>query len=144
MWSRDENVGQSDTGQASVPVDELYSQDRGGELHHGLRNLSGDENKMWKTTWVKLRYNKALMGWPNMFLHYTPTLNIKAATRNLQLQEMLILVAPVDKNSKAPLPCVLRSLSDWHVHLFWKRKKEATYDIICRYLYTFFTVDEVK
>lgn len=24
MWSRDENVGQSDTGQASVPVDELY------------------------------------------------------------------------------------------------------------------------
>lgn len=52
MWSRDENVGQSDTGQASVPVDELYSQDRGGELHHGLRNLSGDENKMWTTTWV--------------------------------------------------------------------------------------------
>lgn len=47
-----------------------------------------------------------------MFLHYTPTLNIKAATRNLQLQEMFILVAPVDKNSKAPLPCVLRSLSD--------------------------------
>lgn len=23
MWSRDENVGQSDTGQASMPVDEL-------------------------------------------------------------------------------------------------------------------------
>lgn len=27
MWSRDENVGQSDTGQASVPVDELGSQE---------------------------------------------------------------------------------------------------------------------
>lgn len=29
MWSRDENVGQSDTGQASVPRDELRRQDSG-------------------------------------------------------------------------------------------------------------------
>lgn len=36
MWSRDENVGQSDTGQASVPVDELGSQEGREGAQHGL------------------------------------------------------------------------------------------------------------
>lgn len=40
MWSRDENVGQSDTGQASVPVDELGSKEGGRERNMASLNHS--------------------------------------------------------------------------------------------------------
>lgn len=54
MWSRDENVGQSDTGQASVPVDELCSRDGrregGREGDTASPNHRDDDHMMRKTT----------------------------------------------------------------------------------------------
>lgn len=58
MWSRDENVGQSDSGQASVPVDELYGQDGGRECNMASLNHSDDDHKMQKIIWGGIRYNK--------------------------------------------------------------------------------------
>jgi len=45
MWSGEENVGQSDTGQAGVPVDELSSGDAGAR-QHGLPKKNREDDQV--------------------------------------------------------------------------------------------------
>lgn len=49
MWSRDENVGQSDTGKASMAVDKRYSYGSGRERNKASLKHSCSGLEMWKT-----------------------------------------------------------------------------------------------
>ena len=53
MWSRDENVGQSDTGKASMAVDKRYSHGSGREKNKASLKHSCSALEMWRTVDVR-------------------------------------------------------------------------------------------